>query len=117
MMDKRAFSVAFLATLAGAAAGLWQAAALAGIAGGWLARERPYRSAVCGALLGWFLLLVVQLAATPAGRVVGAFGSALLGAAGLPVLVLASLLFAGLLALLGALAGRSLKRVLSKEGA
>ncbi len=107
--------LSFTVTLAGAAAGFWQAAALAGVAGGYLARERVYRSAVCGALLGWLLLLSVQLVATPAGRVVGAFGGALMGAAGLPVLVLASLLFAGLLALLGALVGRSLRRVLAGE--
>ena len=115
-MDKRAFGVAFAITAAGAAAGFWQGAALAGVVGGCIARERPYRSAVGGALLGWLLLLIVQLAATPAGRVVGAFGGALLGAAGLPVLVVASLLLPLLLASLGALAGRSLKLLLGKGG-
>jgi hypothetical protein len=115
--DARALGVAFGVMLAGGFLGLWQAAALAGIAGGYLARERAYRSAILGALGAWLLLLLVQLAATPAGRVAGALGSALLGGAGLPVLFLASLVIGLLLSALGAAAGRSLKRTLSKEGA
>lgn len=114
-MDRRAFGASFFITLAGLAAGLWQTAALASVVGSYLARERPYRSAVVGTMAAWLVVLLVQLAATSAGRVVGTLGGALLGAAGLPVLVLASLLFAALLALLGALVGRSLKRVLGKE--
>lgn len=116
MIDKRAAGVAFAITAAGTAAGLWQAAALAGLGGAYVARERPYRSAVGGAAAGWLLVLLVQIAGTAGGRVAGAFGSALLGAAGLPVLAFASLLFGLLLAALGALTGRSLKRLLLKEG-
>lgn len=114
-MDWRAFGVAFILTLAGVAAGLWQVAALAGFVGAYLARERPYRSAVSGAATAWLLVLLIQIAGTSGGRVAGALGSALLGAAGLPVLALASLLFGLLLAALGAAAGRSLKRLVAKE--
>ncbi len=140
-MSKRVFGATFILTLAGLALGFWQVAALAGVVGGYLTRGPPRPAAAAGnlpsrlksefkaafktlfslllanlgTLAAWLLVLIVQLVATPAGRVVGAFGTALLGAAGLPVLVLASLLFALLLAALGALAGRSLKRVLAKE--
>lgn len=109
-LDARGAGVSFAVTLAGLALGYWQAAALAGVAGGALARNRPLPSAVAGTAAGWLLFLLVQFT-TPGGRVANALGAALGLPGGAPVFVLASLGIAMALAALGALVGGGLRHL------
>lgn len=115
-LDLKGLAVSFAVALAGLALGLWQVAALAGLLGGLVARERPVRSATLGTLAAWGLVLLYNLAATPAGRVAGALGSALGLPGGLPF-VLGSLGVAAALAALGAVVGGGLRPVLSTKKA
>ncbi len=102
--DARGAGASFAVALAGLALGFWQAAALAGIAGGALARGRPLLSAVVGTGAGWLLFLGVQMAGL-GGRVSNALGTALGLPGGALVFILLSLAVALTLAVLGAVVG------------
>lgn len=107
-LDPRGAAVAFAVALLGLSTGLWQGAALAGLAGGAMARTRPLLSAVSGTGAGWLLFLGAQMAG-PGGRVSSALGTALGLPGGALVLLLLSLLVALALAALGAAVGVGLR--------
>lgn len=97
----------FAVTFLGLFMGLWQGAALAGIAGGCISRTRPILSAVTGTGAGWLLFLGIQMSGS-GGRVANALGTALGLPGGALVFVILSLVIALVLALLGAVVGRGL---------